>query len=132
MELSEVEKFTVSVFRHFDFLRKYEYRFTSVSLYGRDPYIILKNNELNIEILFTFLGKFDMEIKISRNKFLKTHIKTISLDEIILKSGYKLVPYVPIEDVIKWVSELLQNKFIDFFNGNKSIEEIKINITSTG
>lgn len=132
MELKEVEIFTISVFRNFNFLKKYGYEFTNVELYGKEPYIVTKNTKLNIEIVFTFLGKFDMQINIKENKFLKTNIKTISLDEIISKSGYKLAPFVPIEDVIKWISEIIQNKFIDFFNGNKSIEEFKVNSTSTG
>ena len=127
MELSEVEKFTISVLRYFDFLRKYEYEFINVSIHNREPYIVSKHNKINIEIVFTFLGKFDMEINFVENKFLKTSIISISLNEIISKSGYKLAPFVPVEEAIKWVSELLQNKFKDLLTDSKSIKEFKEN-----
>ena len=119
MELSEVEKFAFLVLRHFDFLRKYGYDFTSVVIYGRDPYLVLKNKKLKIEVIFTYLGKFDIEIKYVGIKFLKTNVKTIYLSEIILKSGYKQIPYIQIEDSIKWVSELLKTKFNYLFTNSK-------------
>jgi hypothetical protein len=129
MELTDKEIFLVAVIKEFDFLRKYGYD-NQVSIYGREPCIIFTNDKNNRKLICTYLGRFDLEITTETRKLLTTVIDRLTLTEIVAMQGFKLMPFVPIDAQVKWVSSIIQDKYIEVIEGKKWKEELSKSLSA--
>ncbi|MFA5835289.1 MAG: hypothetical protein WDA22_17550 [Bacteroidota bacterium] len=118
MELSDKEIFLVAVIKEFDFLRTYGYD-NQVSIYDREPCIIFSNIKINRKLICTYLDRFDLEITTEIRKLLTTVSDSLTLTEIVAMQGFKLMPFVPVDAQVKWISTIIQDNYLEIIEGKK-------------